>query len=74
MMRIYTWMESRKDKVKWKQPKPFIREGVLKRSRTRFWAKVGLLVGLLVWLVGLLRKYRGKLGPLVKVLRGYLRI
>lgn len=65
MMKLYNWMESKKEGIKWKHPQPFVKDGVLKISRFRFWSKLLVIVSLLISLLVLLKKLR-ILGKLIK--------
>lgn len=68
MMKIYNWMESKKDVIKWKSPQPFAKDGVLKRSRLKFWVKFSLIIGFILALIGLVRrlKLHKSLGKIIK--------
>ncbi len=56
MSRMYDWIESRKNKIRWKQPKPFEKQTILKGYK--FWMKLGLVIGFLVSVIALVRKLR----------------
>lgn len=56
LLRIFDWIEGRKNKIKWKQPKPFEKQAIL--SRQKLWIKLGLVIGFLLSMVVLVAKLR----------------
>ena len=56
MRRMFKWMEERKKTIKWKQPKPFVKDSATRKQR--FWIKLGMFVGLLLMIVKFGKKIR----------------
>lgn len=56
MLRIHDWIETRRNKIKWKQIGTLQKDSILKKNR--FWHKLIAVIGILVSIIFLIKKLR----------------